>query len=159
MSRLPTPGSDEGTWGSVLNDFLMQAHTSDGSLKDGIVSNVKLDNTVQTQLSMIATLANVPSTVQPGTSYTLVVADTATAVEFSSASNVTVMVPTQASAAFAIGTVIELVQYGTGTITIAPAGGVTVRSANNLLSSRTQFSTLSLRKRAADEWILAGDLA
>jgi hypothetical protein len=22
MSRLPTPGSDSGTWGTVLNDFL-----------------------------------------------------------------------------------------------------------------------------------------
>lgn len=33
MARLPTPGGDENTWGDVLNDFLAQAHNSDGSLK------------------------------------------------------------------------------------------------------------------------------
>src|SRR6266702_4440519 len=33
MSRLPQPGSDNGVWGSVLNDFLLQEHTSAGALK------------------------------------------------------------------------------------------------------------------------------
>ncbi|HUD20505.1 MAG TPA: hypothetical protein VMQ44_00315 [Candidatus Saccharimonadales bacterium] len=33
MSRLPTPGGDDGTWGSVLNDYLSVAHNADGSLK------------------------------------------------------------------------------------------------------------------------------
>lgn len=33
MARLPTPGSDSGTWGSVLNDFLSQSHTPTGTLK------------------------------------------------------------------------------------------------------------------------------
>lgn len=33
MARLPTVGSDNGTWGDVLNDFLLQEHNADGSLK------------------------------------------------------------------------------------------------------------------------------
>jgi polysaccharide deacetylase/baseplate protein BppL/uncharacterized protein DUF5907 len=33
MARLPTPGKDEGTWGSILNDFLDVEHNADGSLK------------------------------------------------------------------------------------------------------------------------------
>jgi hypothetical protein len=33
VTRLPTPGSDDGTWGNLLNDFLSQAHNPDGSLK------------------------------------------------------------------------------------------------------------------------------
>lgn len=32
-ARLPTPGSDNGTWGQVLNDFLNVEHASDGTLK------------------------------------------------------------------------------------------------------------------------------
>lgn len=32
-TRLPRPGSDDGTWGTILNDFLSQAHNADGSLK------------------------------------------------------------------------------------------------------------------------------
>jgi hypothetical protein len=40
--RLPTPGSDNGTWGDILNDFLVQAHNSDGSLQDGIITDAKV---------------------------------------------------------------------------------------------------------------------
>lgn len=158
MSRLPTPGSDDGTWGNILNDFLAQVHNTDGTLKDGVVSTPKLDSTVQSQLSSIATLANVSATTQAGTTYTLALADASTAVEFSSASTVTVTVPPNSSVAFPVGTVIELLQYGSGTLTVAAGSGVTIRSANNLLSARTQYSTLSLRKRATNEWVLAGDL-
>lgn len=33
MSRLPIPGQDVGQWGHLLNDFLVQSHNTDGSLK------------------------------------------------------------------------------------------------------------------------------
>ncbi len=39
MSRLPIPGSDDGTWGAILNDYLNATHKSDGSLKDNIVAS------------------------------------------------------------------------------------------------------------------------
>lgn len=42
MARLPQPGGDAGQWGQVLNDFLSQAHKTDGSLKDGIVQTANL---------------------------------------------------------------------------------------------------------------------
>lgn len=38
MSRLPTPGSDDGTWGTILNDYLSQSINADGSLKPSAVS-------------------------------------------------------------------------------------------------------------------------
>ncbi len=37
-ARLPVPGSDDGTWGDVLNAFLKIAHNDDGSLKAAGVS-------------------------------------------------------------------------------------------------------------------------
>jgi hypothetical protein len=39
MARLPTPGGDSGTWGTVLNDFLNQVHNSNGTLKTGVVTS------------------------------------------------------------------------------------------------------------------------
>jgi hypothetical protein len=64
MSRLPTPGADNGAWGDVLNDFLLVSHASGGTLKansvdaaaitDGVVSNAKLDGATQTTLSQVA---------------------------------------------------------------------------------------------------------
>lgn len=38
MARLPIPGSDSGTWGTILNDFLSQSINGDGTLKDTAVS-------------------------------------------------------------------------------------------------------------------------
>jgi len=37
--RLPTPGSDNGSWGYVLNDFLSVSHDVDGSLLSVAVGN------------------------------------------------------------------------------------------------------------------------
>lgn len=42
MTRLPTPGSDDGVWGTLLNDFLGVEHQADGALKmrtDGTLSS------------------------------------------------------------------------------------------------------------------------
>lgn len=44
MARLPNPGSDEGVWGSVLNDFLDVAHNNDGTLK----AQTTIDSALQT---------------------------------------------------------------------------------------------------------------
>lgn len=38
MSRLPIPGADANTWGDILNDFLMKAHNTDGSIKASAVN-------------------------------------------------------------------------------------------------------------------------
>jgi len=37
MARLPIPGSDDGTWGDVLNSYLSVSHNTDGSLKPSAV--------------------------------------------------------------------------------------------------------------------------
>ena len=39
MARLPTPGADSGTWGSVLNDYLSQSLKNDGTIKDNVVTS------------------------------------------------------------------------------------------------------------------------
>lgn len=44
MSRLPTPGADGGTWGSILNDFLSVEHNADGTLKSSGSLSAKADD-------------------------------------------------------------------------------------------------------------------
>lgn len=38
MTRLPKPGSDNGNWGDILNNYLSQSHKADGTLKDNSVT-------------------------------------------------------------------------------------------------------------------------
>lgn len=42
MARLPQVGADNGSWGSILNDFLSQAHASDGTLKAQSVGTAQI---------------------------------------------------------------------------------------------------------------------
>jgi hypothetical protein len=42
MARLPVPGSDADSWGDLLNDYLLQAHTSTGALKPDSVGSSQL---------------------------------------------------------------------------------------------------------------------
>jgi len=92
-------------------------------------------------------------------SYTLALSDASEAVEITSASATTVTVPPNTSVAFPVGTVIEVARLGAGTVTIAAGSGVTLQSADGDLGLRVQYSVLSLRKRATDTWLVAGDLA
>lgn len=51
MARLPEVGGDNGNWGEILNDFLLQSHAVDGQLKDGAVSEAKLDTALATKIN------------------------------------------------------------------------------------------------------------
>ena len=44
MGRLPIPGSDNGTWGMLLNDYLGVEHNADGTLKSSGTLATKADN-------------------------------------------------------------------------------------------------------------------
>ncbi|HSX06718.1 MAG TPA: hypothetical protein VLG92_03295 [Candidatus Saccharimonadia bacterium] len=74
MSRLPVPGSDDNTWGAILNDFLIVAHNNDGTLQPSAITAaggyVKPSTGIPgTDLSsaLQSSIANADSAVQPGT--------------------------------------------------------------------------------------------
>jgi hypothetical protein len=85
--------------------------------------------------------------------------DSGSVVEFlgSSAENCTV--PAHATIDLPVGCVIEVFQYGTGQVTIVGAAGVTLLSDGAHVKTAAQYSTISLRQRDVDEWVLSGDLA
>ena len=59
MTRLPTPGSDSGTWGTLLNDFLSVEHNSDGTLKASGSLATKADDSTVVHLTGNQTVAGV----------------------------------------------------------------------------------------------------
>ena len=79
-------------------------------------------------------------------------------IEVNSASAVTITVPLNATIAYPVGTSIDILQTGTGQITVAGAAGVTVNATPGL-KLRTQWSGATLFKRATDTWVLYGDLS
>ena len=90
--------------------------------------------------------------------YTLVLADSVKEVIMNVSSANVLTVPTNASVAIPIGSVIPVFQYGTGQTTINASVGVTIRSAGARYKLYEQYSSATLTKIATNEWLLVGDL-
>jgi hypothetical protein len=89
--------------------------------------------------------------------YTLVLADAGRVIEFNSASNLTLTVPTNATVAFATGATVVVTRRGAGDVTIGGAG-VTLRSGGSRLKIGQQYASAALIKIGTDEWMVLGDL-
>jgi hypothetical protein len=125
--------------------------TNDGTTYGNIVTTAD-SGTVS--FGMIADV----STSAQSASYTLVLADKNKVVEMSVATANTLTVPPNASVAFPVGSQINVLQTNTGQCTITAGAGVTVNGTPGL-KLRTQWSYVTLIKRATDTWVVVGDLS
>lgn len=91
---------------------------------------------------------------QTGTTYTIVLADAGKNVDMSNASANTLTIPTNASVAFPVGTIISVTMAGAGITTIAPVNGTVtlVKATADSLSISAQWKTALLYKSATDTW-------
>lgn len=74
--------------------------------------------------------------------------------EVDSASAVTVTVPTGLTG----DQPCQFVQIGAGQVTFSPAVGVTIKAAGGSLTTRVQYSSATIYRRGADDYVLIGDL-
>jgi hypothetical protein len=122
-------------------------------------SNTNMDFTWIAQDDMSLTI-----NAQTGSSYTAVLADaTNTIVTMDNASANTFNIPTDASVAFDIGTVLNIYMKGAGvtTITATTPGTTTVVSAGATIGSPVlaRYKTASAIKLAANSWTVIGGIA
>ena len=99
---------------------------------------------------------------QTGTSYTPVLTDQyQVLITRSNASASTLTIPTNASVAFPVGTVITVLNKGAGAVTISGAGGVTVLSAGATAASPVlnQYKSCALIQTSANNWYVVGAIA
>jgi len=84
-------------------------------------------------------------------------ADTVRVVEVTSATGVTVTLPPTSSAGLFKGSVVKVAQMGAGQVTFAPGAGVTLRTPRSL-TTRVQWSQVTIRCTGTNSYILEGDL-
>ncbi len=80
-------------------------------------------------------------------------------IEISKSSAVTLTVPADATVDYPVGTSINILQTGAGQVTVAPVSGTVTVNATPGLKLRAQWSSATLVKRAANTWVLLGDLS
>ena len=99
---------------------------------------------------------------QTGTTYTFVLTDRDDLVTASNASAQTYTIPLNSSVAFPTGSLVNLIQIGTGQITVVGAGGVTLNSTGGTSAqpkTRARYSVMTLIKAGTDTWYATGDVS
>jgi hypothetical protein len=84
--------------------------------------------------------------------------DAGTYMDMSGSSAYFLVIPTNASVAFPVGTVLNFGRNSAAGLTVSGAAGVTIGCSTSSLGPKALYSQASLLKRATDIWILNGDL-
>ena len=95
-----------------------------------------------------------------GTTYTFVADDYKKTVLCTSASAVTLTIPPQSSVTWPTGSILTIVQNGTGQVTVQGDTGVTLNTqgASGARKTRYQHQMASVYRTASDTWMITGDL-
>jgi hypothetical protein len=108
------------------------------------------------QLEAVRTTAAQSATV--ASSYSLTLADAGNIVPSSSATPVTFTIPQYANVAFPLGTVIEIMQYGAGQVTVAGGTNVVLVAPTGTKTGGQEGSSVRLFQRALNTWVISGGI-
>lgn len=126
-------------------------------VKDGASAIRSLGSSVDSALGQVTLNA------QTGTTYTFVLTDNRNKlVTANNSSAQTYTIPLNSSVAFPVGSIINVIQIGTGQVTIQGAAGVTVASIGATSTApklRARYSAGSLINVGTDSWYVVGDLS
>jgi len=103
---------------------------------------------------------SVPTTVRSSalTTTNIILAEKNGVVITTTATATDVRIPTNAGAAFPIGTKITIIQEGAGTVTVVGTAGVTLQSSQGHDRLSHQYSVATVVKTATDTWYLYGEI-
>jgi hypothetical protein len=142
---------------TVTSRFGWDIPQSTDLVKDGATAIAGLGNDIEASLSVLAT------NTQTG-DYTIVLTDAWNkAVVMNKATAIALKIPTDASVAFPVGTVINVINIGAGTCTISAvtSGTTTITSVGATPAAPTlvQYKACSAIKLAANSWVVIGSIA
>lgn len=115
-------------------------------------SGVEFTDGIQTKVG----IPSLTSINQQTISYQPIASDKDKLIEINSSSPNTILIPDD-TISFPVGSSFDVLQVGTGQVTIAGESGVTVNATPGL-KLRAQWSSATLLKRASNTWVVFGDL-
>jgi hypothetical protein len=160
--------------GAINTEDIANSAITAGKIATGAVTTNKIASSIAlttpnigaaTGASLNCTNAVIdhPATNVRTTNYTLVLGDDGIIIETNSTSAVIISIPLEATVAFPIGTKITIIRANSGAASVVGVSGVTLnctpQGTANTGNLRAQWSAATLLKRAANSWILMGDLS
>lgn len=139
--------------GSNISSTATVAHTVEYALDDSItLTSITVDDiTINNELKSPLTINT-----EAGAAYTFQLSDSSREVQFTSAVAVVATIPLNIAVNFPVGTMIAVVQYGAGTLTIDPDVGVTLNSIDGNVELEGQYASALLTKQDTNSWLLSG---
>jgi hypothetical protein len=134
---------------SSKQDVVSGVSSTEIGYLDGVTSSI------QTQINNKEPLFATINTVS--TNYTLQLSDISGIVEVDTAATITV--PEEGTTNFPIGTSIDIVNLSIGEVLISQDPGVLISSKDDASKITSQYSAATIYKRAANEWVLIGDIS
>jgi hypothetical protein len=127
------------TTGKIADNAITQAKMADRAIGSAELDNLTLNAVTDT--------------------YTLVLADAHKLVTLNKSTGFTVTIPPNSSVAFDIGDQVNLMQIGSGQVTVAAGSGVTLNAQGSKVKLNGQWATATAIKIATDTWVLVGNTA
>lgn len=124
------------------------------------VNGVNNSNQIQFYSDVTSTWVNYTDTsfIPKTSDYTIGLSDSGKTITINSSSTATLTIPANATTSFAVGTKIDIIGIGSGTVAIAPATNVTINSKNTWKKLNSQYSGATIMKIDTNTWVLIGDL-
>jgi len=132
--------------------YACQYHSS---MAGSIVTGTSVGSQLETKATFVS-----PINIVAGTTYTLVANDHKETVLCTSAAAVTVTIPPQSSVPWPAGSIVTIIQGGTGQVTVAAGSGVTLHTQGNSNARKTRYQhqIASLYRTSENTWMITGDL-
>ena len=94
------------------------------------------------------------------TAYTLPLTDASKILFCTNTATLTITIPLNSAVAFGQGATIDVIQGGSGKVTLAGAAGVTVNALGSFFSTKGQYAVISaIKTNSTDTWMVFGATA
>jgi hypothetical protein len=138
--------------------YVPELKIATASICNGVDMILVRDPDGMVRIREVSTIGGSSLTTQTTLSYTMSLSDANSTVVMDSATEQTVIIDTFANVSFSIGTKIDVVQSGSGTVSFSAEPGVTLNSKNSYTKIADQHSAATLLNISSDNWVLIGNL-
>jgi hypothetical protein len=147
--------------GTTTTEFLALSKAVEAIAAPGGVSDINIvSNSATAYINGLINPTIVTTSLgSTATAYTLLSTDASKILYCSNTATLTITIPLASAVTFSTGATIDIVQAGSGKVTVAGASGVTLNSNGNLYSTKSQWAVVTIIKTGTDTWLEFGATA
>ena len=145
--------------GTTTTEFLALSKAVEAIAAPGGVNDINIVSNSATSYinGLIFPTLTTTSLGPTATAYTLPLTDASKILFCTNTATLTITIPLNSAVAFGQGATVDIIQGGSGKVTVAGAAGVTVNSNGSFFSTKGQYAVISaIKTNSTDTWMVFG---